>query len=130
MRRSPSGAASAAPARDNAVILTFDDGFAECATVIAPLLRQAGIPAVFFVVTDLIDNATLFHESEAALCISAIAGLPAGQVDDILRELDFAAQLPKPPRPERWLEQTRAPLAIAGLEQADPSADDLCCTGC
>ena len=110
---------TAAPARDNAVILTFDDGFAECATVIAPLLRRAGIPAVFFVVTDLIDNTTLFRESEAALCISAIARLPAGHVDDILRELDFAAHLPEPPRP-RWFEQTRAPLAIAGLEQADP----------
>jgi peptidoglycan/xylan/chitin deacetylase (PgdA/CDA1 family) len=110
---------AAAPTRDNTVILTFDDGFAECATVIAPMLRQAGIPAVFFIITDLIDNATLFRESEAALCISAIARLSAGQVDDILRELDFAAHLPKAPRP-RWFEQSRTPLAIAELEQADP----------
>ena len=111
--------ASADPARDNAVILTFDDGFAECATVIAPMLRRAGIPAVFFVITDLIDNTTLFRESEAALCVSAIVGLPAGQVDDLLRELDLAARLPEPPRP-RWFEPMRTPLAIAGLEHADP----------
>src|SRR5438477_4699987 len=33
----------------NAFLLTFDDGLKECHEVIAPILRQKGIPATFFV---------------------------------------------------------------------------------
>ncbi|MBV9725001.1 MAG: polysaccharide deacetylase family protein, partial [Gammaproteobacteria bacterium] len=52
--------------RRNALILTFDDGFAECATVVAPLLRRRALRCVFFVITDLIDNRMLFRESAAS----------------------------------------------------------------
>ena len=77
---------SASRARDNSVILTFDDGFAECATVIAPLLRRRGLRCVFFVITDLIDNQVLFRESAASLCIEAIIRMPIARVESIIAE--------------------------------------------
>src|SRR5579863_5314166 len=63
--------------RDNAVIVTFDDGFAECASVVAPILRRFGAGGVFFVITDLIDNEVVFRETEASLCIDTICRRPA-----------------------------------------------------
>ena len=72
--------------RRNPLILTFDDGFAECATVVAPLLRRRALRCVFFVITDLIDNRMLFRESAASLCIDAVVRLPFDQVRSIMAE--------------------------------------------
>jgi peptidoglycan/xylan/chitin deacetylase (PgdA/CDA1 family) len=100
--------------RDNAAILTFDDGFAECATVAAPILLGHGAGCVFFVVTDLVDNCVVFRESEASLCIDAICRLPVERVETVLRELGLDARL-RPPPARTLFDPTRHPLDIAGL---------------
>jgi peptidoglycan/xylan/chitin deacetylase (PgdA/CDA1 family) len=74
-------------ARRNEVIITFDDGFAECASVAAPILRRRGMNSVFFVITDLIDNTALFRESEASLCIEALRPMPVENVLNLVDEL-------------------------------------------
>jgi len=108
------------PARDNSVILTFDDGFAECATVVAPLLRKRGIDCVFFVITDLIDSAVMFRESTVALCIDAILKLPVDQVEGLVRELGIDARLTQPPR-RAASDAVRSPLDMADLDdRVDP----------
>lgn len=53
--------------KKNAMHLTFDDGLAECSTVIAPILKRKGIPATFFVSPDFIDNQALFHRFKRAI---------------------------------------------------------------
>jgi peptidoglycan/xylan/chitin deacetylase (PgdA/CDA1 family) len=104
--------------RRNEVVVTFDDGFAECAGVAAPILRRRGIGAVFFVITDLIDNATMFRESEASLCIGAIRQMKVAQVQAIARSLDLD-HLPAPEAAMPGGARTR--LDLAGLEQGtDP----------
>ena len=85
--------AGAPSAPRNEVIVTFDDGFAECATIAAPILRQRGIGCIFFVITDLIDNATLFRESEASLCIEAIGRLPAEAVLALMDETELGEHI-------------------------------------
>jgi len=102
--------------RRNSLILTFDDGFAECATVVAPLLRRRGLRCVFFVVTDLIDNHVLFRESAASLCIEAILRMPFEQVESIIAELGPGAQLR--PRPNDSLSEptTTLPFGLADLD--------------
>jgi peptidoglycan/xylan/chitin deacetylase (PgdA/CDA1 family) len=52
-------------------IVTFDDGLRECFSVVRPLLRKHGVPAVFFVTTDFLDNRRLFYRHKASLCIEA-----------------------------------------------------------
>lgn len=53
----------------NQFLLTFDDGFRECATVIAPLLYKKGVPAIFFLNNDFIGNTKLFYRSKISLLI-------------------------------------------------------------
>jgi peptidoglycan/xylan/chitin deacetylase (PgdA/CDA1 family) len=56
---------------DNAVALTFDDGYEDAATAALPLLEQYGYPATFYIVTEFVgrpgymswDQIRLLHES-------------------------------------------------------------------
>ena len=105
------------PTRDNSVILTFDDGFAECSTIVAPVLRRLGIDCVFFIITDLIDNAILFRETEAALCIDAICQMPVEAVEAIIHEVGLAGHFRPPPNPSR-LAAPRTPLDVSGLHRS------------
>ena len=103
-------------ARDNRAILTFDDGFAQCATVAAPILRRCGVGAVFFIITDLIDNAVIFRESAASLCIDAACRSPVERVGAIVRELGIEDRLR--PLPERAaFAPANHPLDIARFER-------------
>jgi len=111
---------SATQARGHSVILTFDDGFAECATVVAPLLRRRGLRCVFFVITDLIDNQVLFRESAASLCIEAIMRIPFDQIESIVAELGLGALLRPIPGASLSEPTTTRPFGLADL---DPNPD-------
>lgn len=52
--------------------LSFDDGFSESATVIAPILLRHRVPATFFLTTDFLDNRRLFHRNLISLCIERL----------------------------------------------------------
>jgi peptidoglycan/xylan/chitin deacetylase (PgdA/CDA1 family) len=58
--------------KKNSFILAFDDGFREIYEVIAPVLRQKGIPAVFFLCSAFIDNKQLCFEHKASLLSTVI----------------------------------------------------------
>lgn len=51
------------------MVLSFDDGLVECYSYIAPLLRKKGIPAIFFLNNDFIDNRGLFYRYKASILI-------------------------------------------------------------
>ena len=59
----------------NAVEISFDDGFAECFSVVRPLLLEYGIPASFFCVTDTIDNRSMMFRNTLSLCLERIEAL-------------------------------------------------------
>jgi len=49
--------------------LSFDDGVKECTSIIAPILKQKGIPATFFINPAFVDNKTIFHKFlSSAIC--------------------------------------------------------------
>jgi peptidoglycan/xylan/chitin deacetylase (PgdA/CDA1 family) len=106
--------------RRNSLILTFDDGFAECATVVAPLLRRRGLRCIFFVITDLIDNQVLFRESAASLCIEEILRMPFDQVESIMAELGLGTLLRPSLRDSLSEPTTTLPF---GLSDLDPNLD-------
>ncbi|BDS11791.1 polysaccharide deacetylase family protein [Aureispira anguillae] len=56
----------------NAFLLTFDDGLAECYHLIAPLLKQKGIPATFFLNSDFVDNKALMFRYKASYLIEQL----------------------------------------------------------
>jgi peptidoglycan/xylan/chitin deacetylase (PgdA/CDA1 family) len=79
---------------DTSVCITFDDGFAECASVVRPILLRHRATCIFFIITDLIDNRTIFFETLSSLCIEAILRHPPATVEEIVRDLDLQRHLP------------------------------------
>lgn len=65
------------PAR--AVAVTFDDGYADNATVALPILREAGVPATFFIATGYLDGGRMFNDT----VIETVRRLPAGRRLDL-----------------------------------------------
>ncbi len=57
------------PLPDNAAYISFDDGFAECCTVVRPILLKHRVPCLFFLATDWIDNAAMYYKSKLSLVI-------------------------------------------------------------
>lgn len=95
-----------------ALLLTFDDGWADTADTAAPLLRERGIPSVVFVVRDILDAPEAFWDTEwfAALMTTApkrraevCAALGAADDHDPMRAIASCLDaLRKLPLPERW----------------------------
>lgn len=64
------------PLPKNPFLLTFDDGLKEIYTVVAPILERKGIPAVFFLNNDFIDNKQLFYRFKISLLIHELLKHP------------------------------------------------------
>lgn len=58
-------------------LLSFDDGLSEVYSVVYPLLKKKGVPAVVFVNTSFIDNKDLFYRYKISLVNEAIQQQPA-----------------------------------------------------
>ena len=71
-----------APLPPRAVHLSFDDGYAECFSVVRPLLLEHGIPCTFFLTTGLVDNTTLFYRNKQSLVVENLA---AGSFENLKR---------------------------------------------
>ena len=78
-------------AAHNRVIITFDDGFAECFDVVRPILKRHKVPCVFFITTNFIDNLDLFFECKLALCADAIEKLSADHAAKLAGNLPLAS---------------------------------------
>jgi peptidoglycan/xylan/chitin deacetylase (PgdA/CDA1 family) len=52
---------------ENSFLLTFDDGFREMSDVVAPILSSRGIPAVFFLMSAMLDNRQLCFQQKISL---------------------------------------------------------------
>ncbi len=63
------------PAR--ALSITFDDGYADNATVAAPLLKRLGLTATFFVTTGVLNGGRMWNDT----VIEAVRRAPAGVLD-------------------------------------------------
>jgi peptidoglycan/xylan/chitin deacetylase (PgdA/CDA1 family) len=59
----------------NAVHLSFDDGFAECYSVVRPILLEQNIPCTFFLTIDWLDNPMMFFRHQISLCVNQIEQL-------------------------------------------------------
>ncbi|HEX7242225.1 MAG TPA: polysaccharide deacetylase family protein [Longimicrobiaceae bacterium] len=80
----------------NAVHVTFDDGYAECFSVVRPLLLKHGVPCTFFVNTDVLDNRAMLGFNRISLCLDALKRADGGEVAAALREAEDAGGEPLP----------------------------------
>lgn len=63
------------PLPEDALHLSFDDGYRQCFDVVRPILLERGIPATFFLTTSLIDNQVLFYRNKVSLAIDWVIRL-------------------------------------------------------
>jgi len=78
-----------------AVILTFDDGFAECYSNIRPVLNHFNIPAVFFITTQYVNNKALTHRHKIGLCIHTMSQLPDDTGKIFIEEISSRYDIPE-----------------------------------
>lgn len=64
--------------------LSFDDGMSEIYFNIAPVLKEMGIPATFFLCADFIDNNHLFYRHKTSLLIEKYKSLSKFQKKEVL----------------------------------------------
>jgi peptidoglycan/xylan/chitin deacetylase (PgdA/CDA1 family) len=58
--------------KKRSLFITFDDGYSECYSIVAPILYKKGIPAAFFVCSDLIDNKSMSYKNKASLIVERL----------------------------------------------------------
>ena len=51
------------------IYISFDDGFSECFSLVRPLLLKYGLPCIFFITTNFIDNKQMYYRNKVSLCI-------------------------------------------------------------
>lgn len=94
-----------------AVHLSFDDGFAECFTVVRPLLQARGIPCTFFLTIDWLDNRQLYFRHLISLCVHRALALEAEHRQEFLSGLNrrFGLSLADPGAFTDWITAFRSP---------------------
>jgi hypothetical protein len=70
-------------------ILTFDDGYQEIYNVIAPILVEKGVNAIFFLTTEFLDNKSLFYRNKASLIVLELEKIKRKQIKLDFLKLDF-----------------------------------------
>lgn len=78
------GGGPALPSR--AALLTFDDGYAEIATVVRPIVRRFGIAPISFLPTSVLDNESLSDDARASLCVDQMLRGEPGTWPSLLEE--------------------------------------------
>ncbi len=81
------------PLPANADFISFDDGFSECHSIVGPLLREFGFPAIFFINTDFVDNRDMFLRHKVSLCIDKLQSLPPDALGDVRMRLNARFEL-------------------------------------
>ncbi len=87
---------------DYPVFLSFDDGLRETVDVIAPILKELGVPATFFLTARAVDNRYLFYGHRRSYLLTLMQSM----------EMSMAAR--------------RSIGALLGLSAQDPVRDVLC----
>lgn len=111
---------SAPDAKKPSVVVTFDDGLVECHDVVRPVLLEYGVPAIFFVTADFLDNRRLFYRQKIALCIESYSRLSAADASKVRQDVAplFGAALGDTP-------QLLARLHAASFTE-EPAIDATC----
>ena len=74
---------SGQPVPPGLAVITIDDGYQDCYDIAYPILREHGLPATAFVVTDFVDRATwLWTDKVRYLTASASASLLEATIED------------------------------------------------
>lgn len=77
----------------NSVLFTFDDGLREVKDFIAPILKEKGIPAMFFINSAFVNNKDLFYRYKASLIIERLKKADARELTRVAEVLNINSLL-------------------------------------
>jgi len=78
-----SGGMRLAHEKQAAAFVTFDDGLAECSSVVSPILVKHRVPCIFFLITECIDNRYMMYRHKVSLCISKMMEMESDLISSI-----------------------------------------------
>lgn len=104
--------------------LTFDDGFSEMATVVAPILLEEGVPATFFVNSAFVDNTELCYTQKASLLLSALEAGGGGRTRDTGGELQDRVEPAQLSRCLELIEGRESSRSIPGVNRKGKDGSD------
>lgn len=84
------------PLTENRVLFTFDDGLREVKDFIAPILKEKGIPAIFFVNSAFVNNKDLFYRYKASLIVERLKNEDPCELTKVAEILNINSHLFKP----------------------------------
>ncbi|MGC9374116.1 MAG: polysaccharide deacetylase family protein [Bacteroidales bacterium] len=84
------------PFTKNKVLFTFDDGLREAKDFIAPILKEKGIPAIFFVNSAFVNNNDLFYRYKAGLIVERLKNEDPHKLTRVAKILNINLPLFKP----------------------------------
>lgn len=101
----------------NSMVITIDDGFAECHSVIAPILLEEKIPATFFLIANCIDNKNMMWLNEKQYLKTSVSGIEP--VSELLENQ-------KPYLTTQQIQElNNAGFSIGSHSETHPSCDQL-----
>ena len=60
----------------NSFFLSFDDGLSEISDTVAPILKEMGVPAAFFLNSSFIDNKEMFYRFKCSILVEYLLNKP------------------------------------------------------
>jgi peptidoglycan/xylan/chitin deacetylase (PgdA/CDA1 family) len=99
------------------VLITFDDSLVECHSVVAPILAEWGVSAVFFLVTGLINNHRFYSKHLASLLLEKVYGLGEAERTTFVQSM-APAGVRDLHRFKKWL--------LSQGEQGSPLLEKMC----
>ena len=74
--------------KPRSLLLSFDDGFIECYSIVRPLLMKYYIPSIFFITTNFIDNQDMSSDLKASLCVEQIIAQESRNLNKFITKLN------------------------------------------
>ena len=84
------------PLTENRVLFTFDDGLREVKDFIAPILKEKGIPAIFFINSAFVNNKDFFYRYKASLIVERLKNEDPHELTRVAKILNINSPLFKP----------------------------------
>lgn len=110
------------------VVITFDDGYRNNLTVAAPICREEGFPAVFFLTTGMIGSGGILWNDEVVARVlhwpEAEITLPSGETRPLARDTSVRRAVAQRANQEaKQLPEETLRRYLAYLREATPSAE-------
>lgn len=94
----------------NSMVVSFDDGMAECFSEVRPLLQSYKVPCIFFLTTSLLDGSRMLPRHKVSLCLEKVKESLDEEMVDLYRRINerYGQQIDSARAFEYWIGRFKA----------------------